>query len=529
VAEGGWTRRWGEIRQSWERSRQLRVPPPRPAPPPEGPEGLRIAWLVYRGNPRCGGQGVYTRHVAAELAALGHSVTVFAGQPWPELDEGVGFQPVPSLDLYRDPDPFRVPHPRELRSRADLAELAIMCSAGFPEPRTFSWRAHRLLQAARGRFDLVHDNQCLGSGLLRILDDGWPLLTTIHHPITVDRELALAHAEDWRQRLAQRRWFGFLGMQARVAQQLPRVVTVSRSSRRDIAGELGVDPSRTAVVPVGVDHTVFRPRPEVRRVPGRIMVTSSSDVPMKGLVPLLEAVARLRAERPLELTVIGTPRPGGPVARTIEALGLTDAVRCLQGVSDEELAVRYAEAEVAVVPSLYEGFSLPAVEAMACGVPLVATTGGAIPEVVGTSGRTALLVRPGDPGALAAALREVLDRPELAARLGAAGRERVLQRFTWRATAEGTVEQYRVLLELQRAGRGGRQAPPPRRLRAAWAVEARRCRELAVAGRPVLEAEDEGGDPRGVVPVDLAPAGPVAAWEARPDAAGVLAGEAEGC
>ncbi|MCK4176255.1 glycosyltransferase family 4 protein [Aciditerrimonas ferrireducens] len=498
--EGGWARRWRELQASWERSRQLTVPSARPAPAPTGPEALRIAWLVYRGNPRCGGQGVYTRHVARELAAMGHSVTVFAGQPWPELDDGVGFVPVPSLDLYRDPDPFRLPHPRELRSLADLAELAIMCSAGFPEPRTFSWRAHRLLREARDRFDLVHDNQCLGSGLLRILDDGWPLLTTIHHPITVDRELALAHAEDWRQQLAQRRWFGFLGMQARVAQQLPRVVTVSRSSRRDIAGELGVDPARTAVVPVGVDHTVFRPRPEVRRVPGRIMVTSSSDVPMKGLVPLLHAVARLRAERPLEVTVIGTPRPGGLVARTIEALGLGGAVSCLQGISDEELAVRYAEAEVAVVPSLYEGFSLPAVEAMACGVPLVATTGGAIPEVVGASGRTALLVRPGDPEALAAALREVLDRPELAARLGAAGRQRVLQRFTWRATAEGTVEQYRLLLEQQRAGRGGRQAPPPRRVRARWAAEARRCRDLAVAGRPVVAPEDLEDDPTCPVP-----------------------------
>jgi glycosyltransferase involved in cell wall biosynthesis len=371
---------------------------------------------------------------------LGHSVEVFAGQPWPELDEGVGFTPVAGLDLYRSPDPFRVPHPREFRSRHDLLEFAVMCGAGFPEPRTFSLRARRML-AAR------HDNQCLGSGLLGMIEDGWPLLTTLHHPITVDRELALSHAENAYRRLTQRRWFGFLGMQIRVAQELPRVVTVSESSRGDIAVQMKVPLERMTVVPVGVDHTVFRPRPDRPRVAGRIMVTSSSDVPMKGLVPLLEAVAKLRTEREVELVVIGRPTEGGRVARTIERLGLGPVVRCASGMSDDDLAGLYAEAQVAVVPSLYEGFSLPAIEAMACGVPLVATTGGALPEVVGTDGDTGLLVPPDDPGALASGIARIMDDPDLAARLGAGGRARVLGRFTWEATARGTAEQYRVVLE----------------------------------------------------------------------------------
>ena len=176
------------------------------------------------------------------------------------------------------------------------------------------------------------------------------------------------------------------------------------------------------------------------------MVTSSSDVPMKGLVPLLEAVAKLRTERTVELLVIGRPQAGGRVARAIERLGLQDAVHCVSGISDEELAGLYSEAEVAVVPSLYEGFSLPAIEAMACGVPLVATTGGALPEVVGDTGDTGLLVAPNDPEALAAGIRMVLDDPELAARLGENGRRRVLGRFTWQATAQGTVEQYGAIM-----------------------------------------------------------------------------------
>jgi glycosyltransferase involved in cell wall biosynthesis len=269
----------------------------------------------------------------------------------------------------------------------------------------------------------------------------------LHHPITVDRELALSHAENAYRRLTQRRWFGFLGMQIRVAHQLPKVVTVSESSKGDIAAQMKVPLDRMTVVPVGVDHTVFRPRPDRPRAVGRIMVTSSSDVPMKGLVPLLEAVAKLRTEREVELVVIGRPTEGGRVARTIDRLGLGPVVRCASGISDDELAGLYAEAQVAVVPSLYEGFSLPAIEAMACGVPLVATTGGALPEVVGTDGETGLLVAPDDPEALASGIRRIMDDPELAARLGEGGRARVLGRFTWEATARGTAEQYRLVLE----------------------------------------------------------------------------------
>jgi glycosyltransferase involved in cell wall biosynthesis len=438
--------KWIETKASWERSRHLEVPAPIPADPPR-PGGLRVAYLTYRGNPRCGGQGVYTRHLTRELVALGHSVEVLSGPPWPELDPGVGFTPVPGLDLYRDPDPFRVPHPSEFHSPEDWIEFGVMCTAGFGEPLAFSRRARRILAARRDDFDVVHDNQCLGTGMLGMVDDGWPLLTTLHHPITVDRELALAHSTSTWQRFTQRRWFGFLGMQVRVARALPAVVTVSQNSRQDIAAHLGVAPERMTVVPVGVDHTVFRPLADVTPVPGRIMVTSSSDVPMKGLVPLLEAVAKLRTEREVELTVIGRPSEGGRVDRAIARLGLRDAVHCVSGISDEALARLYGEAEVAVVPSLYEGFSLPAIEAMSCGVAVVATTGGALPEVVGTDGETGLLVPPDDPGALALAIERLLDDPALRSRLGAAGRERVVHRFTWQVTAGGTAACYRALLE----------------------------------------------------------------------------------
>jgi glycosyltransferase involved in cell wall biosynthesis len=175
-------------------------------------------------------------------------------------------------------------------------------------------------------------------------------------------------------------------------------------------------------------------------------------------VPLLEAVAKLRTEREIELVVIGNPRPDGRVAKAIDRLDLGSIVHCITGISDDELAQNYAQAEVAVVPSLYEGFSLPAIEAMACGVALVATTGGALPEVVGEDGVTGLLVPPDDPGSLAVAIGRVLDDHELRRRLGAAGCQRVLGRFTWQVTAAGTAAEYRALLDDQ-AG-SGRYRPP---------------------------------------------------------------------
>ena len=415
---------------------------PRPGDP------LRIAYLVYRGNPHCGGQGVYSRHLTLELANMGHTVEVFAGQPWPVLEDPVTLTEVASLDLYKRDNPFRTPWPHEIRTRVDLQEYLLMCSAGFPEPYTFSVRARQLLAKRRADFDIVHDNQCLGTGLLGMLDDGWPLVHTLHHPITVDRDLELAAATRFTRKLTLKRWYGFLNMQMRVARCLPRHLTVSENSKKDIVAQMGVAVDRLHIVPVGVDQSRFRPLAHVQRVPGRLMTTASADVPLKGLTYLIDALAKVRVERPdAHLVVIGQPRHKSRIPAQIESLGLGDAVQFVSGVTDERIVELYAEAEVAVIPSLYEGFSLPAIEAMASGTAVVATNGGALPEVVGRHGVSAMVVPVADPSALAAQIVEVLEHSELRARLGEAGRRRVLDRFTWRKTAEGTQEHYYLELE----------------------------------------------------------------------------------
>ncbi|MBL1066538.1 glycosyltransferase family 4 protein [Streptomyces sp. 7-21] len=416
-----------------------------------GERPLRIALLSYRGNPYCGGQGVYVRHLSRELARLGHRVEVIGAQPYPALDDGVTLTRLPSLDLYRDSDPFRTPARDEFRDWIDVLEFATMRTGGFPEPLTFSLRARRHLAARRRDFDVVHDNQTLGYGLLpsRALP---PLVTTIHHPITVDRRLELAAADRLARRLSLRRWYAFTRMQKRVARRLPTVLTVSGASRREIIEDFAVPPSRVHVVPIGADTRVYRPDPAARRVPGRIVTTASADAPLKGLVHLVEALAKLRTEQPdAHLVVVGTRPASGPVAAALDAFGVAGATEFVHGISDEELAALLNSAQAACVPSLYEGFCLPAAEAMACGTPLVATTGGAIPEVAGPDGETCLAVPPGDAGALAAALGRLLGDAALRDRLAASGRARVLRHFTWERAAAATAEHYRAALAARKA------------------------------------------------------------------------------
>ncbi len=413
---------------------------------------LRLAYLSYRSKPTVGGQGIYTRHLTKALVDLGHSVEVISGQPYPVVDERISITKLPSLDIFNDQYPGRFPAYWEIKSLADVLEILTFSTGTFPEPLAFSYRAYNELKNRTSEFDIVHDNQCLGYGMLAI-NKILPTLITLHHPITVDRRLEIEAAPNFRKRLSIGRWYSFVKMQGRVAQRMPRIVVVSENSIDDIHTDMGVDRERMRLVHVGVDPDLFKPMPEVTRIPGRMITTASADVELKGLRFLLEAMAKLRVERDVSLTVIGRAKEGGKSAELIDQLGLTDHIQFITGVPDERIVELYAESEIAVVPSLYEGFSLPAVEAMATATPLVATDGGALPEVTGVDGETVLRCKTGDADSLAAALRRGLESPDLRAKIGAAGRERVSELYTWRHTAIRTVEQYREVLDMREAER----------------------------------------------------------------------------
>lgn len=404
--------------------------------------------LAYRGKPHVGGQGVYVREMSKALVELGHTVEVFGGPPYPDLDDKVPLHKFPSLEIFNDHYPGRIPGFWEIKDYPDFVEVCSYLTGNFSEPLSFSIRAFRALKQRSDEFDLVIDNGSLAYGNLKIQKKlGLPILGIIHHPITVDRRLELDNARTFLERLGKRRWYAFTRMQTRVCQKIQRIITVSESSKEDISHDHKVDINKIHVVPIGIDTDFFAPQTDIERIPGRIVSTASADVPLKGQKFLLEAIAKVRDEFPhVHLELVGKQREGSTTAETLNQLGLDDIVRFNQGISYKELVNLLASAEVAIVPSLYEGFSIPAIEALSCGAPLIASTGGALPEVAGPHLETCLAVPPGDSDALADQIKYAFQNPDLCRKIGLAGRQRVIEKWSWRESAITTAEHCRSLL-----------------------------------------------------------------------------------
>ena len=404
--------------------------------------------LAYRGKPHVGGQGVYVREMSKALVELGHTVEVFGGPPYPDLDDKVPLHKFPSLEIFNDHYPGRIPGFWEIKDYPDFVEVCSYLTGNFSEPLSFSMRAFRALKERSDEFDLVIDNGSLAYGNLKIQKKlGLPILGIIHHPITVDRRLELDNARTFLERLGKRRWYAFTRMQTRVCQKIQRIITVSESSKEDISHDHKVGINKIHVVPIGIDTDFFAPQTDIERIPGRIVSTASADVPLKGQKFLLEAIAKVRDEFPhVHLELVGKQREGSTTAETLNQLGLDDIVRFNQGISYEELVNLLASAEVAIVPSLYEGFSIPAIEALSCGAPLIASTGGALPEVAGPHLETCLAVPPGDSDALADQIKYAFQNPDLCRKIGLAGRQRVIEKWSWRESAITTAEHCRSLL-----------------------------------------------------------------------------------
>ncbi len=407
---------------------------------------LSIALLGYRSNPYSGGQGIYLRYLSKALVEAGHRVDVISGEPYPELDdERIGLIRLPGLNLFAEENHLTALRPRHLKSFTDTFEWFSMATGGFSEPYTFGRRVADYLAKEGRHYDIIHDNQCLSWGTLALQQRGQKLVTTIHHPITWDRDIALAHATGWKQRLLIKRWHHFLKMQTTVAGKLEHIVTVSRRSKQDICRAFNIDPGRIEVIYNGIDTETFRPEPSIARNPWQLITTASADQPLKGTQHLIPAFAGLLERFPkLRLIFIGRPKPGGDTERLIERFGVGERIRFIHGIGAEEFRHLYASSAIAVVPSEYEGFGLPAGEAMACGVPLVSTDGGALPEVVGNAGR---IVPAADPKALEAAIAELLALPPARREeIGLAGRAHIVEQFSWQQAAHAMTRVYgRVL------------------------------------------------------------------------------------
>ena len=400
---------------------------------------LKIGLLSYRSHPYSGGQGIYVKHLSKALAELGHEVDVISGQPYPELDERVNLVKLPSLNIFEEEDRFRSFKMNYLMNPLSLFEWLSVMTGGFPEPYTYGVRVNRYLKKRLGDYQIIHDNQSLSYALLHI-QQNFPLVTTIHHPITRDHKLELENAKNWKQRLSSNRWHGFLRMQKKVAPSLKAIITPSHSSKIDISNEFSVNKDFIDVVHNGIDTETFKPNNNKKRIKNRIITTASADVPLKGLKYLIKALPKIISLYPdTELVVIGKAKNNGETMKLIKKLNLLPHIHFKSNLKEEDIVDLYASAELAVIPSLYEGFGFGAGEAMSCGVPLISTLSGGLEDIVKGS---CYEIEPGSSVQIENAVIDLFDNEEEMKRVALLGRKRILEKFNWRQAAKGYLAIY---------------------------------------------------------------------------------------
>ena len=396
---------------------------------------MKIGLLSYRSNPFSGGQGIYVKHLSLALTKLGHQVDVISGPPYPDLHEDINLIKIPSLNLFELEDNLRLRsfRPSFLFNLADFREWLGVLSGSFPEPYAFGKRVNIYLDKTSTDYDLIHDNQSLCYELINIQKE-IPLVTTIHHPITKDRRLALEAAATWKERLSINRWHSFLRMQKKVAPQLNRIVCPSNQSKADVIEELKVNEENVNVVLNGIDLDSFTRDERVEQKPYRIITTASADVPLKGLKFLIEAMTEIIEEIPeAHLMVLGRAKEKGDIAKQISRLNLEEKISFRSGLSQSEVVSLYLSSHICVIPSLYEGFGFGAGEAMACGLPLISTQSGGLKEVIG---QEAVIIEAASSEAIVKAVKDLFSNKEKQLALSRAGRKRMEKEFNWMKAAE---------------------------------------------------------------------------------------------
>lgn len=410
---------------------------------------MRICILSYRSYPYSGGQGIYMRYLSNALRDMGHEVDMMSGPPYPIVDDGVGLIKLPSLDLYTMTSWQRIfINPSRLNNWPNFVEWAGTMTGYFSEPLSFGMRAFQYLTSGQEKkYDVIHDNQTLSYGIVDIKNAGFPVVETIHHPVTKDRDLAIQSARTLKEKLGYRRWFSFTGMQIKVARQLDHIITVSQMAKHHITEVFGVPSERLRVIYNGIDTELFSPGEGIKRENNMILMVMSRDTIVKGLKFLLEALAELRKKHDLKLVVVGQTFGDGVTERLMDRLGITENVSFRNQISTEELIRLYRTTTLVAVPSTYEGFGIPAAEAMSCGAPVVSTTAGALPEVVGDAG---ILVPPADSVALIKAIDGLIENPQRIKELSVLGRKRIIEQFSWKDAARKTADVYEEAIDSKR-------------------------------------------------------------------------------
>ena len=405
---------------------------------------MKIGILSYRSHPYSGGQGIYIKHLSKALSDRGHQVSVLSGPPYPELHESVRLIKIPSLGLFETQNRMSLFGASLFFRPLDFYEWFTVMTGGFPEPYTFGKRVLKYLQQHKSDFEVILDNQSLSGSLLKI-QEIIPLAVTIHHPITKDHKLEMQNASNWKEKLSSIRWHNFLPMQKRVAPKLKKIICVSKPSKEDVIEEFNVDPNKIEVILNGIDINSFTTSSFDRREENKIITTASADIPLKGLKYLIKSLPKILDSFPkTTLTVIGKSPNNSEVSKLIEDLNLSDVITFRSGISEKEIVDLYHSSELAVIPSLYEGFGFGAGEAMACGVPLISTHSGGLKEVVGDA---AIKILPSSAGEIEKAVINLFNNPDEMQKLSLRGRQRMEEIFDWKIAASSYESSFKGVIE----------------------------------------------------------------------------------
>lgn len=404
---------------------------------------MKVGLLSYRSHPYSGGQGIYIKHLSRALNSLGHDVSVLSGPPYPELDDNVELIKIPSLGLFESGERLEAFRLSFLWNPIDFYEWITVMTGGFPEPYTYGKRVFKKLKDSKFKFDVLLDNQSLSDSLLEI-QENHPLAVTIHHPITKDHRLEMESATNWKEKLSSSRWHNFLPMQKRVAPQLNHIICVSQPSKEDVISEFNVDENKITVIPNGIDIDTFKPSLVAKTLGFRIVTTASADIPLKGLRHLILALPRVIDEFPLtSLIVIGKSPEKSNLDKLIDDLDLQDKITFKSGISELEIVKIYHDSDIAVIPSLYEGFGFGAGEAMACGVPLISTDSGGLKQVIGDA---ALKISPGSVKEIEDGIFKLFNEEEKRKELSIKGRKRMEDLFDWKIAASTYIDVFKKLI-----------------------------------------------------------------------------------
>jgi glycosyltransferase involved in cell wall biosynthesis len=391
---------------------------------------LKIAILSYRSAPFGGGQGIYIRDISRALSIMGHRIDVISGPPYPNLVDEINLIKLPGLDLFQTfsfKERLKIFYNIKNKKLVDFYEFISVLFGGFPEMRTFGYRANKFLKLS-SHYDIIIDNQSLSYGILEI-QKRFPLIEIIHHPISKDYKFEYETASSFLYKLSRHRWYSFLKMQKKVAKNINNIVTPSKNSKKDIVVDFGVNQKNINVINNGLDINIFIPYKNIKRDPFRLITTASADVALKGLDYSLRSLATLSKNFPeISLLVIGQLKKNGHTSRLIKELGIEDRVLFKTALTKEEIAKEYASSSVAIVSSLYEGFGYPVIEAMSCEIPLIATNTSSIPELVGDF---ATLIPPMNENELSEAIKNILTNFKKYEKIAESGRHHIIENFNW--------------------------------------------------------------------------------------------------